>query len=474
MESIIQYAKRTIDQLKRISNGDYLTDKAKEQWKMPANEYKSREGDDISKAVMAKSDTFRVESDRFAFESTLRNLVRSELDMRCLSKILAKGRSVRIPRLIVGSCKLFGECRGSELIIKCKQGKRRMALEDSKSSQFEIILKLVPNETEKQDVVGPVLIFEQTLPCKQNEPFLPLEYKHSRAITNNIDMQNELTITEIDGSDFEASSPNVEGDFKYPIGLPFKSESSDTANTQSSVLCISDISLPLSDPMANCYSDRHIYNDDESSTTTKASCTMTPDDLFCTIQQFNAQTALLEDIEECPPIKKKSPTKVRIKSPYENKAFAIEERKRRKLLEIRERREKRKKALSENCKVTKHKYEKTVDKEKKFSDLIDDALRESRGEAVKGPSKPYTRLESLAQPKRFAIGAQEEIKSRHGKHSLQDKTPQFAPRTSLLEKPSSPLTSSKARQKTNDQECGSPTKSTNTNYIPPTGTKRPK
>lgn len=115
-------------------------------------------------------------------------------------------------------------------------------------------------------------------------------------------------------------------------------------------MCISDTSLQSSNPVSN----------NESIIPTKALCTMIPDDLFCSIQQFNAQTVLLEENEESPLIKKKSPTKVRIKSPYENKTLVIEERKRRKLLEIRERREKRKKALSENCKVKKHKYAKSA------------------------------------------------------------------------------------------------------------------
>lgn len=54
--------------------------------------------------------------------------------------------------------------------------------------------------------------------------------------------------------------------------------------------------------------------------------------------------------------KKKSPTRARIKSPYENRSHILEEKKRKRLLEIRERREKKKLALDERYKISKHKY----------------------------------------------------------------------------------------------------------------------
>lgn len=86
-----------------------------------------------------------------------------------------------------------------------------------------------------------------------------------------------------------------------------------------------------------------------------------PDDLRMTIRKLTMQSALPEESgEETQPApkKKKSPTRVRIKSPYENQSFIMEEKKRRKLLEIRDRRERKKMVPDENCKITKHKFTK--------------------------------------------------------------------------------------------------------------------
>lgn len=82
------------------------------------------------------------------------------------------------------------------------------------------------------------------------------------------------------------------------------------------------------------------------------------DELGYAIRQLNIQSSVLEESEVCSSKKKKSPTRVRIKSPYENKTHILDERKRKRLLEIREKREKKKLAMNENCKITKHKYAK--------------------------------------------------------------------------------------------------------------------
>lgn len=91
-----------------------------------------------------------------------------------------------------------------------------------------------------------------------------------------------------------------------------------------------------------------------------------PDELMLTIRKLNKQSSVVEENEEQIKLskesltftKRKSPTnlKQRIKSPYENKSLALEEKKRKRLLEIRERREKRKNILSESCKMNKNKY----------------------------------------------------------------------------------------------------------------------
>lgn len=86
---------------------------------------------------------------------------------------------------------------------------------------------------------------------------------------------------------------------------------------------------------------------------------VSPEDLSLSMHKLN-MSSLPEETSEDMPFnqvnKKKSPTRVRIKSPYENKSHMIEEKKRKKLLEIREKREKKKMAIGENCKITKHRY----------------------------------------------------------------------------------------------------------------------
>lgn len=84
-----------------------------------------------------------------------------------------------------------------------------------------------------------------------------------------------------------------------------------------------------------------------------------PDELRVAMQRLNMQTVLPEESgEELTSnhlYKKKSLTRVRIKSPYENKSIIMEEKKRKKLLEIREKRERKKQALGD-CKISKTKY----------------------------------------------------------------------------------------------------------------------
>lgn len=83
------------------------------------------------------------------------------------------------------------------------------------------------------------------------------------------------------------------------------------------------------------------------------------DYLKLTIQRLSTQCSLPEEsLEElaCSLSKRSTPTRIRMKSPYENKSHAIEERKRKKLLEIRQRRERRKMAMIETYKASKGKH----------------------------------------------------------------------------------------------------------------------
>ncbi|CAK1580810.1 unnamed protein product [Parnassius mnemosyne] len=99
--------------------------------------------------------------------------------------------------------------------------------------------------------------------------------------------------------------------------------------------------------------------------------------------------------------------------------------------------------------------DKNIENRKKITDIVDDALREARGEAVRGPSKPYTRLDSLSQPKRLNINSQNEgVKLRHGKNTVPDKLShsRFAAPQILEKSVVSTPAYIKLRQKRNQQE----------------------
>lgn len=66
---------------------------------------------------------------------------------------------------------------------------------------------------------------------------------------------------------------------------------------------------------------------------------------------------------------------------------------------------------------------------KKIADIIDEA-KEARGEAVRGPSKPNSRLHSLAQPKRSYVQAHsEEYQHKYGKNLMADRLQRLATAT---------------------------------------------
>lgn len=115
-------------------------------------------------------------------------------------------------------------------------------------------------------------------------------------------------------------------------------------------------------PSKENYESQNKYDPDDNNeprlTTSEGSnlCLITPDELAYTIRRLNVQSPVLEESEDTSTKKKRSPTRVRIKSPYENRSYVIEEKKRKKLLEIREKRERKKIAMNESHKITKPKY----------------------------------------------------------------------------------------------------------------------
>lgn len=194
------------------------------------------------------------------------------------------------------------------------------------------------------------------------ETWLPLEFNSLKSDTNiNNNVQNQITLTEFnDYGENRNVRTFAKGD-DNSTDFAFHCDSTDTKSSELSLCEITSLFTMATNDGTSNYSSEKNCNIDQVNIETQISCYRpTADDLFVTLQKLGTQTVVLEETDETSLSKKKSPTKVRIKSPYENKSHALEEKKRRKLLEIRERREKKKKSLSENCKVTKHKHGKAV------------------------------------------------------------------------------------------------------------------
>ncbi|KPI97081.1 hypothetical protein RR46_05698 [Papilio xuthus] len=362
MDNIIQYARRTIEQLRRISNGDYLTEKAKEKWKTLGNKFEDRKNNEVVKVASVSSNPLRIECNVDAFKTRWRDFIHSELDIRSLTKILEK-RIIKIPRLIYGSFTFLDKRCENNLVITCQKESELAARGDGSKSQIDIVVQLKSSNNDNLgSEIESVLVIRNSLQSIKDESWLPLEFNSLKSETNiNNNVQNQLTLTEFNEYEEDikvhtyAKGDDNSTDFAFQCG---------SSGTKSSELSLCEITslftMATNDGTSNYSSEKHC-NSDQVNIETQISCFRpTADDLFATLQKLGTQTVVLEETEETSLTKRKSPTKVRVKSPYENKSHILEEKKRRKLLEIRERREKKKKSLSENCKVTKHKHGKAV------------------------------------------------------------------------------------------------------------------
>ncbi|XP_031763121.2 uncharacterized protein LOC113510853 [Galleria mellonella] len=365
MDNIIRYVKHTIDHLKRISNGDYLTEKVKRKWReVERNDADSHEN---NKKVLATSTSIPLHVERkiTGSKSTWDEIVHSEIDVRSLSKILEKKIVVEIPKIIRGAFTLFSECRADNLIISCKQEKKSDVPKNQEGSRIDVLLQLKRSDSGHViSNINSIMILQAAsapVPVLQNEPasleaLVILNPKdHVETKENAKNCKDKLKIIELN-EDVEKST--------FVENL---------VNNQENINCDSSEDTNRYTISENDYStSSKIGSNRESSESSIAlreildkkapnSCMhdITPDELHLTMQKLSIQSSLPEEIGEDiqnPLNKKKSPTRVRIKSPYENQLYIIEEKKRKRLLEIRERRERKKMALSENCKITKHKY----------------------------------------------------------------------------------------------------------------------
>ncbi|XP_028171071.1 uncharacterized protein LOC114360533 isoform X2 [Ostrinia furnacalis] len=377
MENIIRYVKHTIEQLKRISNGDYLTDKAKEKWREVENASK---GDDDTK-VLATSTSIPLQVERKlnGVSTTWDDIIHSEVDVRSLSKILEKKIIVEVPKLICGSYKLFSKFCSDNLIISCKREKEPIATEKKKESRVDVVLQLERSDSgHVMSNISSIMILQATpIQLDERPKPLPLSYNEKDEECSNTEIEELSSVNEhrkdevkkvkivevqdtTDDADINAVGDNDTALKNNEVEMLADENIDDgndyTNDSKSSAMESGDSSIALRDildtrAIPNILRKEAPYN------------FISPDDLSLSMHKLNLSSLPEENSEDTSqnqPTKKKSPMKVRIKSPYENKSFIMEEKKRKKLLEIRDKREKKKMAGGENCKVSKHRYGKGI------------------------------------------------------------------------------------------------------------------
>lgn len=143
MESIIRYVTNTIDHLKRISDGEYLTDKAKKKWKEVDRIIKDAER---SKSIVLSNSVsipLHVEPKLIKNTSTWEDIVHSEVNLKSLSKILEKKIVVEFPKTIYGSIKMFSKFFDNLVIRRKKKQEPEMYYDTEKrESRVNVLLQL--------------------------------------------------------------------------------------------------------------------------------------------------------------------------------------------------------------------------------------------------------------------------------------------------------------------------------------------
>ncbi|XP_047532830.1 uncharacterized protein LOC125067950 [Vanessa atalanta] len=328
MDNIINYVQNTIEQLKRISNGDYLTDRVKEKWREVKGEFVNNTNKSNKHIPLSSTDNSPLPivgkcSDQVFF--TWDEIVHSEMDIRCLSKILEKKIIVEIPKLLCGSYKLFTKRCKDNLTLSCKRTNNRVTHVIKEKPSVDILVNLQRSETGHMNRnINSVIVLQSIRPSLARKESRVHNFVALRLKEIESNKEENLKIIELDDNDNSIIQENDR------------------------VKNATNISTELDDVLSS-------RNDSKFKSDMR--CSLTPsDELGRAMHRLNIQSSVLEENEDDSIKKKRSPTRIRIKSPYENKSFVLDERKRKRLLEIRERREKKKLAMNESCKITKHKF----------------------------------------------------------------------------------------------------------------------
>lgn len=165
MDNIIKYVQHTIEQLRRISNGDFLTERVKEKWREVEEKDESRNSDNTKVLATSTSIPLHVERKMTGHRTTWDDIVHSEVDVRSLSRILEKKIVIEIPKLISGSYKIMSKCCVDNLIVSCTKAKLAKASEE-KDSRVDVVFEL--KKSDSGHVISDIssIMIVQTSPCE--------------------------------------------------------------------------------------------------------------------------------------------------------------------------------------------------------------------------------------------------------------------------------------------------------------------
>ncbi|XP_047996283.1 uncharacterized protein LOC125234129 [Leguminivora glycinivorella] len=350
MDDIITYVKHTIDQLKRISNGDYLPEKVKKKWR----ESDPKSIENASKILTTSiSMPLQVKQKTTGLTPVWDDIVHTEVDLRSLVKIMEKKIVLEVPRMISDSYKFFSRYRADKLVMSCSRRQSEGERPETKS-RVDVVL------TVQRAAAGQLVSNIHSIMVLQHEgqaartdrpKMLPIEYQKP-------EQTDELIPKVIEVLEIEQNTGNRSSGQSDEFGsICSISDATDSKESDGKSKEDSDSSSTVPRPGSPSAMVQILTSAARVFRAEAASEHATPNDLTFSITTINPETSLPEqctsDSVYAKP--KKSPERVRIKSPYENKSFVIEERRRKKLLEVKERRERRKMASNENSKVAKHK-----------------------------------------------------------------------------------------------------------------------
>jgi hypothetical protein len=171
MDNVIRYVKHTIEQLKRISNGDYLTEKTKVKWR--EMDYAAK-GNTRNTKVLATSASIPLQIERKANgrSSNWDDVIHSEVDIRSLSKILEKKIIVEVPKLIRGSYHLFSKLYSDNLIITCKREPESQSpnSEGNEEPRVDVVLQLGRSVSgQVMSNISSIMILQANAPIKHGK-----------------------------------------------------------------------------------------------------------------------------------------------------------------------------------------------------------------------------------------------------------------------------------------------------------------